>query len=212
VPRKLTILATALVVLAVPATSGASARYSAQRVNDAAVAVGHDPVAADAHIAGRSLAGTGQCANEDLTPTAANLAAFRAAVVCLHNQIRARNGLPVLKPNTKLRRAAERHSADMVGAGYFEHTSPSGSTMVERILASGYVRANQGWLLGENLEWGTGTMATPRGAMDAWMNSAGHKANVLKRGYRDVGIGVSLGIPGGGGRGTTITVDFGVRR
>jgi uncharacterized protein YkwD len=44
------------------------------------------------------------------------------------------------------------------------------------------------------------------------MNSAGHKANILKRAYRDMGIGVTLGIPSGDGKGATITVDFGVRR
>jgi uncharacterized protein YkwD len=152
-----------------------------------------------------------ECANADLVPTAGNLESVRAAIVCLHNQIRARNGLPLLRGNTKLRRAAERHSADMVDGGYFEHTSPAGTTMVDRILAAGYVRADRGWLLGENLEWGTGSMATPRGAMDAWMNSPGHRSNILKRGYRNLGIGISLGIPSGGGSGATITVDFGAR-
>jgi uncharacterized protein YkwD len=211
VPRKLTILTTALVALAIPATTSAHSRYAASRVSEASVALGHAPRLAVA-ASTRRAAATGDCANQDVVPTAANLVAFRAAIVCLHNQIRARNGLPLLKGNSRLRRAAESHSAEMVSAGYFEHTSPSGSTMVDRILGSGYVRANQGWILGENLEWGTGTLSTPRGAMDAWMNSPGHKANILKRAYRDMGIGVSLGIPGGGGNGATITVDFGVRR
>jgi uncharacterized protein YkwD len=45
------------------------------------------------------------------------------------------------------------------------------------------------------------------------MNSPGHRANILKRGYRHMGVGVTLGIPvAGGGTGATITVDFGVRR
>jgi uncharacterized protein YkwD len=100
----------------------------------------------------------------------------------------------------------------MVAKGYFDHTSPSGSTMVDRILAASYVRPDQGWLLGENLEWGTGSMATPRGALDAWMNSPGHRANILKRGYRHMGIGIELGTPTGRGNGVTITVDFGARR
>jgi uncharacterized protein YkwD len=210
VRRKLTILTTALVALAIPATTSAQSRYTATRVSQASVAVGHAPTLA--HTSAKRANTTGDCANQDLVPTAANLVAFRAAIVCLHNQVRARYGLPALKGNTKLRRAAEGHSSDMVGAGYFDHTSPSGSTMVDRILGSGYVRPSQGWMLGENLEWGTGTMATPHGAMDAWMNSPGHKANILKRAYRDMGIGVSLGIPGGDAKGATITVDFGVRR
>jgi uncharacterized protein YkwD len=205
--RKTLLLAAALVALALPAT--ADARYSARRVATAHVSLGSH-TAALAHIVRQG--GPAGCANADTVATAGNLDAFRAAILCLHNQIRARNGLPQLKTNAKLRRAAEGHSADMVRAHYFEHTAPRGSTMVDRILASRYVRADQGWLMGENLEWGTGSMATPRGAMDAWMNSPGHKANILKRGYRDVGVGVSLGIPGGGDGGVTITVDFGARR
>jgi uncharacterized protein YkwD len=99
----------------------------------------------------------------------------------------------------------------MVSRRYFEHTTPSGRTMVDRILATGYVSANDGWLLGENLEWGTGGLATPRGAMRAWLASPPHRENLLKRGYREVGIGVALGVPTGGGDGATYTVDFGAR-
>ena len=205
-PRKLLLIATALVALAIPAN--AQARYTAQRVAQARVALGHTPLAV-----ARAAQAPADCANADLVPNAGNLDAVRAAIVCLHNQIRARNGLPLLKGNAKLRRAAEGHSAEMVQRRYFDHTSPSGSTMVDRILASGYVRADQGWVLGENLEWGTGSLSTPRGALDAWMNSPGHKANILKRSYRHMGIGIALGIPvSGGGTGATITVDFGVRR
>jgi uncharacterized protein YkwD len=206
VPRKLLLIAIALVALALPAT--AQARYTAQRVAQARVALGHNPV-----TVARAAQAPANCANADLVPTAGNLDAVRGAIVCLHNQIRARNGLPLLKGNTKLRRAAESHSAEMVAKRYFDHTSPAGSTMVDRILDSGYVRADQGWVLGENLEWGTGTLATPRGALDAWMKSPGHRSNILKRSYRQMGIGIALGIPvAGGGKGATITVDFGARR
>ena len=205
-PRKLLLIAIALVALALPAT--AQARYTAQRVAQARVALGHNPVAV-----ARAAQAPASCANADVVPTAGNLDAVRGAIVCLHNQVRARNGLPLLKGNTKLRRAAEGHSAEMVQKRYFDHTSPAGSTMVDRILAAGYVRANQGWVLGENLEWGTGTLATPRGALDAWMKSPGHRSNILKRSYRQMGIGIALGIPvAGGGKGATITVDFGARR
>jgi uncharacterized protein YkwD len=204
VPRKLLLIVTALVALAVPAS--AQAGPTAQRVATARVALGH------ASSVARATQAPAACDNADVTPNAGNLEEVRAAIVCLHNQIRARNGLPLLKGNSKLRRAAEGHSAEMVQKRYFDHTSPSGSSMVDRILAAGYVRADQGWVLGENLEWGTGSMATPRGAVDAWMKSAGHRANILKRSYRHMGIGIALGIPSGGGNGATITVDFGVRR
>jgi uncharacterized protein YkwD len=208
VPRKLLLTVAALVALALPAT--ADARYTAARVATARVALGTRTAAM---ASARALeAAPADCPNADIVPTAGNLDAVRAAIVCLHNQIRGRAGLPLLGSNARLGRAAERHSADMVRAHYFQHTAPAGDTMVDRILASGFVRRDQGWLLGENLEWGTGTMATPRGALDAWMHSPGHKANILRRGYRNVGIGIALGIPSGDGTGVTITVDFGTRR
>jgi uncharacterized protein YkwD len=136
----------------------------------------------------------------------------RSAILCLHNAVRAENGLPALREHARLRRAALGHSRDMVTDGFFEHTTPAGVTMVDRILRARYVRRNQGWALGENLAWGTGSLATARGAVQAWMDSPGHRANVLKRAYRELGVGIVLGVPVSDAGGATYTVDFGVRR
>jgi uncharacterized protein YkwD len=201
VPRKLFLIVASLVLLAVPASSQARAG----RVVGVEVSV-------KAAAAARPSAAPTECANADLVPTAENLEQIRAAIVCLHNKVRAEHDLPGLKGNTRLRRAAEGHSAAMVDAKFFDHTTPRGVTMVDRILRARYVRSDQGWLLGENLEWGTGRLATPRGAIEAWMDSPGHRANILKRGYRDMGVGISLGVPTGGAAGATYTVDFGLRR
>ena len=151
------------------------------------------------------------CTNTDVMPTAENLDAIRAAILCLHNQIRAGAGLPALKDNAKLRKAALGQSADMVANGYFDHTSLDGDTFVDRILGAGYAKKTDGWTLGENLAWGTGDLSTPQGVMNAWMNSSGHKANILKKAYREVGIGIRLGVPTDSGVGATVTADFGVK-
>jgi uncharacterized protein YkwD len=151
------------------------------------------------------------CANKDVLPAAGNLDLVRAAILCLHNQIRAAHHLPLLKENPKLIKAAAAHCSRMVSDGYFDHTDPSGDTFVDRILGSGYVKRNAGWTLGENLAWGTGDLATPQGVMSSWMASPGHKANILKRAYREVGIGVRLGVPSDDGVGATYTADFGVK-
>jgi uncharacterized protein YkwD len=151
------------------------------------------------------------CANSDVLPTADNLALVRAAVLCLHNQTRAAQGLPLLRENAKLDKAALGHSSDMVAAGYFDHTAPGGATFVDRIVGARYVQRSDGWTLGENLAWGTGDLSTPAGVMKSWMNSPGHKANILKRAYRDVGIGIRLGVPSDGTIGATYTLDFGVK-
>ena len=152
------------------------------------------------------------CANADAQPTRANEALIRTAILCLHNQIRAGRGLPALRENAKLRRAAEGHSADMVDRGFFDHTTPSGVTMVARIKAVRYLSPEFVWAIGENLAWGTGSLATPREIMQAWMDSPGHRANVVKRSYREIGIGVATGTPTAGSEGATYTADFGVIR
>jgi uncharacterized protein YkwD len=154
---------------------------------------------------------TAACANTDVMPTAENLKAVQAALLCLHNQIRSERGLPQLKSNAKLAKAALRHSTEMVDQGFFDHTSPDGDTFVDRILRAGYVKRNAGWSLGENLAWGTGELSTAASIMRSWMNSPGHKANILKRGYREIGIGIRLGVPSDDEVGATVTAAFGAR-
>jgi uncharacterized protein YkwD len=153
------------------------------------------------------------CANANVAPTAANLELVRSAVLCLHNRERAARGLPKLAEHAALRTAADAHSAHMVDARFFAHDGPDGSDMADRILGAGYAR-DQGWSLGENIAWGTGPLATAAGIHRAWMRSPGHKANILRRQFREIGIGIALGAPvsGGGHDGATYTADFGVRR
>lgn len=161
---------------------------------------------------GERARATQECANADVEPVPGNLGDVRDAILCLHNKLRARRGLPALRENARLRRAALGHSRNMVAGGFFQHTTPSGTSMVDRILGARYARRNQGWALGENLAWGTGSLATARGAVQAWMDSRGHRANILKRSYRELGVGVVLGVPVSDAAGATYTVNFGVRR
>jgi len=150
------------------------------------------------------------CANADVMPTDANEPAVREAILCLHNEIRAQRDLPALRQDFRLRRAALGHSSDMVSRRFFEHTTPAGVTMVDRILAARYTSRDIGWSLGENLAWGTGRLATPRSVMRAWMESPSHRANILKRNYREIGIGIVTGVPTSSAAGATYTADFGV--
>jgi len=151
------------------------------------------------------------CQNTDVLPSAENAELVRAAILCLHNRIRSQHNLPALKENAKLRKAATGHANAMVGEGYFDHDSPDGDTFVDRIIGAGYARRTEGWTLGENLAWGTGDLSSPSGIMNAWMSSAGHKANILKKAYREVGIGIKLGVPSDSGVGATVTADFGAK-
>jgi uncharacterized protein YkwD len=155
------------------------------------------------------------CANIQLKPTRANLELVRDAVLCLHNRERARHGLPRLRENPLLRRAAERHTDNMVSERFFDHTSPSGSTMVERIRRTGYTKRARSWALGENIAWGSGSLATAAQIHRSWMKSPGHRANILQRSFREIGIGIESGLPvrlSAAQSGATYTTDFGFRR
>jgi uncharacterized protein YkwD len=151
------------------------------------------------------------CPDTALTPTPANLGRVQASLVCLHNEVRARAGLRPLVPDTRLERAAGEHSRDMVARRYFAHDAPDGRSFADRIIGAGYTDRDQRWWLGENLAWGRDARATPAAIMDAWMRSPGHRRNILKPLYRDVGLAVTLGAPTGGPDAITVDAEFGRR-
>jgi uncharacterized protein YkwD len=190
-PRLLLVICAALLLLALPASATAGKDGGKRRAKAAQ-----------------------QCANAELVPTAGNLAEVRAAVLCMHNRDRAARGLPQLKEDAKLRAAAEGHSADMVAEGYFSHDALDGDDMVDRILRAGYARGAAAWSLGENIAYGSGELASAVQIHRAWMRSPGHRANVLRRRFREIGIGIVLGAPVEtyGQTGATYTADFGFRR
>jgi uncharacterized protein YkwD len=149
-----------------------------------------------------------ECADADLEATSENLGRIREAILCLHNQIRAEHDLPALRENKRLRKAALGHSKDMVRHRYFAHESRSGAPFTARIARTGWTHSRHRYVLGENIGWGTGDLATPRAMVRGWMHSAPHRANILERRYRALGIGVAFGVPVGG-TGATYSTDFG---
>ena len=104
---------------------------------------------------------------------------------------------------------ATRYARSMVRHGFFSHTSPGGATLLDRVRAVGY--GGRRVAAGEALAWAQGRLATPRAIVRAWMASPPHRAVLLGRGYRDVGVGVALGTPYGGAtsRSATYAADFG---
>jgi len=103
------------------------------------------------------------------------------------NLVRAAHGLPPFRHSKALRKVAYKHNVSMMRGRYFAHTSPSGSTLHNRIVGSGFVTGYT-WLAGENLAWGTGQQKLPKSVVRAWMNSPTHRANLLTRSFRYVGI------------------------
>jgi uncharacterized protein YkwD len=145
------------------------------------------------------------CAGQDAAPGDPGAA---AATLCLLNAQRAAHGLGALSASDTLDRAAGDFARDMVARGFFAHVSPGGGTMMDRIKAAGWVPAGS-WSAGENIAWGSGSLATPASIVDGWMHSAGRRANILSAAYGRVGIGIAAGAPQAGVRGAgTYVTDF----
>jgi uncharacterized protein YkwD len=150
----------------------------------------------------------GACSASHADVRAATIRRARDATLCLLNRVRGRHGLAPFRLNPKLSRAARRHSRDMVRHRYFAHDSRNGRSPFDRMRATRYVPRNASWWLGENIGWGSGSLAEPASLVRAWMHSPPHRANILSRHFRDIGIGIAVGAPVGG-KGATYTTDFG---
>jgi uncharacterized protein YkwD len=161
-------------------------------------------------VAGASpaSAATG-CASTDGPTAQASATTLANAALCLVNQERTSRGLRPLKANRRLASAARGHAQDMVTRGYFSHDTEGGGTFVDRIRKAGYVPPRVFPTLGEDLAWGSGTLGTPREIVKSWMESPGHRANILNGKFREAGMGVAFGDPGAGTDGVTYALDFG---
>jgi len=128
-------------------------------------------------------------------PRSAPTIRLARAAVCLVNHTRAVRGLPRLRLNQRLSRAAKSHSRDMVRRHYFGHVSRGGKDIVDRLHRSRYLGGRFSWMVGENLAWGSGIQGSPRRIVRSWMRSPGHRQNMLNPRFREIGIGVTLGSP-----------------
>ncbi|MFD1658357.1 CAP domain-containing protein [Streptomyces caeni] len=115
-------------------------------------------------------------------------AATEAEVIKLVNQERAKVGCSPVTQNGDLRKLAEAFSLDMAVRNFFDHTDPSGQDPWDRAAAFGITS-----LGGENIARG---QATAQDVMDAWMNSPGHRANILNCDFKTLGVGVHFGTGG----------------
>jgi uncharacterized protein YkwD len=118
-----------------------------------------------------------------LAPAAAATPAEQERIVELTNQARAANGLPAVSANAALNASAEAYSLSMATLNFFSHTGLDGSTFSSRNEAAGYT----GWSwMGENIAAG---QQSADEVFQAWMNSPGHRANILNAQAREIGVG-----------------------
>ncbi|WP_041939742.1 MULTISPECIES: CAP domain-containing protein [Frankia] len=150
----------------------------------------------------QAAAGRGQVRDERPGPAGAGedgVSSMLAQVVTLTNIEREREGLAPLAVDARLAAAAESHSRDMAARGFFAHTSPDGRTVSDRVTDLGYRYAR----VAENIAAG---QTTAEEVVAGWMQSPGHRANILIPQLRQIGVGHATG----GEYGTYWTQVFGV--
>lgn len=151
-----------------------------------------------AHVGGGSAGDVYWTALWAVPLTPAGLARTVTDVVDRTNRERARAGLPPLAVDSLLVTAAQAHSADMVARDFYSHTAPDGSRPWDRATAAGSACRT----IGENIACGQRSAAE---VVEGWMNSPGHRANILEPGFTHIGVGFA----GGGRAGTYWTQLFG---
>ncbi len=128
------------------------------------------------------------------SPPAPPPASAADQVVALVNASRADAGCGALRVDGRIVTAAQAHSDDMAANDYFSHDSLDGRSFADRVRAAGYPSPG-----GENIAQGQGSA---QAVHEAWMNSSGHRANILNCGFTTIGVGVHQGT-------WTWTQDFG---
>ena len=135
---------------------------------------------ANTQIKNYDLIYPGDLVNVPTTDSA--VSSYEAEVIKLVNQIRKQNGLKELQTDWQLSRVARYKSEDMKKNNYFSHTSPTYGSPFDMMKAFGISYKGAG----ENIAKG---QKTPQAVVNAWMNSAGHRENILKASYTHIGVG-----------------------
>lgn len=168
----------------------------------AAGVVAANPTASDA------ATGSGAGYVKTCTGGSIYLNADEKRTLALHNNIRRNHNLRPFCVHPNLTKDARAHSKDMLARNYFSHyTKGSGAGPGKRL-----AQANYNWrTYGENIAWGSGSYGDPGHIMKSWMNSRGHRANILNRGFREIGLGTANGTYNGYKNSTLYTATFGTR-
>jgi uncharacterized protein YkwD len=140
--------------------------------------------------------------------------ALESSILAQINTVRAKHGKAPLKLSPALSAAARSHSQAMASKGFFSHDSANGSSFSTRVRKWYGPKGYRSWAAGENLLWRSPDIDAAA-AVQMWMESPGHRANLLRAGWREVGLGAihAYAAPGafGGLEVTVVTADFGTR-
>jgi uncharacterized protein YkwD len=154
---------------------------------------------------------------EDATVTACDgrlveVSGSQAELLKLHNEERAEHGVAPLCWRTELANSARSHSEDMMERGFFSHDTPEVISPSDRTRSHGYPSA----MVGENIHLrqisgvSESNVRDLEGAVEGWMDSPGHRRNILDPRLSEIGVGVAIGKHGGDLHTTgAYTVNFG---
>jgi len=135
------------------------------------------------------------CPFADSDASSATTQQLSDATICLLNEQRAAAGLGPLTASAPLGTTAQHYAEYMVSDAHFAHMDESGHNVVYRVLSTDPALANRWVVLGENLGWGTYSLATPRSMVEGWMNSPTHRDNILYPQFDEIGVGITSGAP-----------------
>ena len=166
-------------------------------------------------LAALALAPTSLASSQSPASVAEPQRALQAALVLEINALRREHGLRPLVSSSKLSTAAAQHTREMGAAGYFDHESVDSTPFWKRIERWYSSKRWRSWSVGENLLYSSPDLTASDG-VEMWMNSPQHRANLLSRSWREIGISAIhfAAAPGefDGKPVTIVTADFGVRR
>jgi uncharacterized protein YkwD len=134
---------------------------------------------------------TAACPHARAHPHQVALPKIRKAITCLINRRRSKRERHLLEPNDRLELAARRHTRTMLAEDCFRHRCEGERGLPRRVKKTGYTKGQRSWEFAEIL----GYENTPRQMIGRWMHSRFNRRTLLKRDFRDIGVGVGWGAP-----------------
>jgi uncharacterized protein YkwD len=131
------------------------------------------------------------CPHARAHPHQVALPKIRKAITCLINRRRSKRERHLLEPNDRLELAARRHTRTMLAEDCFRHRCEGERGLPRRVKKTGYTKGQRSWEFAEIL----GYENTPRQMIGRWMHSRFNRRTLLKRDFRDIGVGVGWGAP-----------------
>ncbi|MBA3421681.1 MAG: hypothetical protein H0U12_07285 [Thermoleophilaceae bacterium] len=158
----------------------------------AAVVLAVGPATASAGSYDYLVAPMTHCGGTQQTNTSLSTGAQESVMLCLHNYARRRAGRAGLRGNSLLYSSSNVKTADMMRCRSFSHNA-CGRDALYHVKRLGYTRCNS-WRAGENIAWGSGSYGSVRAIMTRWVNSTGHRTNILNLRVQGSRRGTAQGI------------------